>query len=164
FLERAQDMHPTDFWLNMDLANALLRRGRAQDAVGYYRAVLAIRPKASAAHNNLGLALKARKDFKGAIAAFKRAITLDSKMAKFHNNKMAKFHNNKMAKFHNNLGVALYDQHDLKGAIAAYQKAIYLEPKLAQIHYNLGLALAGKPDLPGAIAQYNKAIDIDSEL
>jgi tetratricopeptide (TPR) repeat protein/tRNA A-37 threonylcarbamoyl transferase component Bud32 len=145
-LERGQRRYPGDFWLNVQLANALQtkKRPRWREAVGYYRAALAARP-ATFVYTNLGVALAAMRDLDGAIAALKQAIDLDPKLTHAHIN----------------LGAALHDKNDLDGAIAAYKKAIAIDPKDAGAHYNLGIALHDKRDLAEAIAEYNKAIVID---
>src|SRR5262249_51218315 len=52
----AQARYPGDFWLNYELAYAL-QASRPQEAVGFYRAALAVRPDAGTAYNNLGVAL-----------------------------------------------------------------------------------------------------------
>src|SRR5262249_38978722 len=88
-LERAEQRHPGDFWLNFEVANALQqeRRGRWEEAVGYYRAALGVRPKSSVVYNNLGATLCDKKrDHDGAIACFRRAIAIDPKLALAHYN------------------------------------------------------------------------------
>jgi serine/threonine-protein kinase len=40
----AQQRYPGDFWLNLNLGNSLMLRGNPQEAEGYFRAALAIRP------------------------------------------------------------------------------------------------------------------------
>jgi serine/threonine-protein kinase len=146
-LERGQRRYPGDFWLNFELANALSqkKRGRWQEAVGYYRAALAVRPQAVAVYNNLGNALQAQGDLAGAIASHRQAIAIDPKDAHAHNN----------------LGTALQAQGDLAGAIAQYQEAIALDPKDAGAHNNLGIALKAKGNLAGAMAEYKQAIVLD---
>jgi tetratricopeptide (TPR) repeat protein/tRNA A-37 threonylcarbamoyl transferase component Bud32 len=146
-LERGQRRYPSDFWLNFELANALIEktRGRWQEAVGYYRAALALRPQTPMVYNNLGTALADKGDLAGAIAAFKHALALDPKFADGHSN----------------LGKTLYAQGDVAGAIAEFKKAIALDPKNPNAHYDLGLARKAKGDLDGAIAEYQKAIAID---
>jgi serine/threonine-protein kinase len=84
-LTAAQARHPQDFWLNFDLGNALAQKARKPEAaVGYYRAALALRPKAAQAHNNLGTALAAQGDVPGAIACYHQALRLDPKYALAH--------------------------------------------------------------------------------
>jgi tetratricopeptide (TPR) repeat protein len=134
--------HPADFWLNFHLGNLGDDPG---ERAGCYRAALAIRPGSAAAHNNLGVALGAKKDLDGAIQEYKKAIELDPKSAATHDN----------------LGIALYDKKDLAGAIQQYHKAIELDPKFASPHIGLGNALAAKGNLAGAIQQYQQAIALD---
>jgi tetratricopeptide (TPR) repeat protein/tRNA A-37 threonylcarbamoyl transferase component Bud32 len=139
--------HPGDFWINFQLAWALseLEKPAWGEAVRFYTAALALRPGSDAVYNNLGIALRAQQDLKGAIAAYQKAIKL----------------NPKDALAYNNLGLALEDQQDLKGAVAAYQKAIKLNPKYAAAYNNLGNALRAQQDLKGAIAAYQKAIKLN---
>src|SRR5262249_52461010 len=75
-LRRAQGQHPGDFWLNHDLAYTLaaLPAPRLDEAVGYYRAALALRPDSPGVHLNLGYALHAKGDHDGAIASFRAAL------------------------------------------------------------------------------------------
>jgi tetratricopeptide (TPR) repeat protein len=117
-LERGQRRYPGDFWLNFELANALhtKKHARCDEAAGYYRAALAVRPGTVAVYNNLGIALHEKKDLDGAIAAFRQAIALDPKFAQAHYN----------------LGTVLKARGDRAGANAAFRRAIALDPKLAQ--------------------------------
>jgi tetratricopeptide (TPR) repeat protein len=181
-LRAAQRRYPNDFWLSLDLGSTLLDAKQYEEAVGYYRVAVALRPDAATAHNNLGVALKYNKDLEGAVAAFRRAIALDPESASTHNNLGAALHDKgdldaairevqkaialdpKSAKAHYNLGSALHDKQDLDGAIRELQKAIALDPRYALSHYNLGIALYDNKDLDGAIAAFRRAIDIDPKL
>jgi SAM-dependent methyltransferase len=58
-------------------AGALLRSGRARDAVRLYRQAVQSNPRRADAHNNLAVALKAAGDIKEAIGSYRRAIKLD---------------------------------------------------------------------------------------
>src|SRR5262249_25032298 len=127
-LRRAQDSHPNDFWVNAGLAAALyksvfptyvVRAAREEElpaihkAIRFWTASLVLRHKSQWVHVNLGNALRAQQDLKGAIACFHKAIALDPGYAPAHNN----------------LGSALQAQGDLKGAIASYHKALEIDPK-----------------------------------
>jgi tetratricopeptide (TPR) repeat protein/tRNA A-37 threonylcarbamoyl transferase component Bud32 len=178
----AQGRYPQDFWLNFELGTALQLRKQAGEAVGYYRAALALRPNASAVYNNLGIALEAKGALDRAIACWKKALALDPKHAGAHTNlgaalyvkgdrdgAIACYHkalaiDPKLAQAHHNLGLALKAQGDLDGAIACYEKALALDPKFAQAHTNLGNALDAKDDLDGAIACYHKALALDPKF
>jgi tetratricopeptide (TPR) repeat protein len=144
-LSAAQARQPHDFWLNFHLGFALSEAKKPEAAIGYYRAALALRPKASAVYNNLGVALKAKGDLEGAIACYQKALAI----------------NPKYALAHNNLGNALADKGQLDCAIACFQKALAIDPKLALPHYNLGVALKTKGEVDRAIACFQKALAID---
>jgi tetratricopeptide (TPR) repeat protein len=147
-LRAAQRRYPNDFWLSLDLGNALHKAKQKEEALGYWRVAVALRPDAAAAHNNLGNALADKKDLEGAIAAYRAAIALDPKLAYAHNN----------------LGIALQDKQDLDGAVAEYRAAVALDPKFAYAHYNLGSALRKKGDLDGAVAEYRTAVALDPKF
>jgi serine/threonine-protein kinase len=58
-LRRAQRAHPEDFWINFDLARSLMGAGRPDEAVRFYSAAVAIRPRSELALAALGDALRA---------------------------------------------------------------------------------------------------------
>jgi serine/threonine-protein kinase len=181
-LRQAQRRFPGDFWLNFELGYELvvaLQPPRPDEAVGYFRAAVAVRPTSAVAHNELGAALQEKGDQDAAIIEFQKAIELDPTWSASYAN----------------LGNALDVKRDFSGAAAAYQRAIALEPTSARNHYNfaiawhnhgepdkaiaefrraldlnpnyttahygLGLALMGKHDLAGAAAEYRKAIALN---
>src|SRR5439155_11237542 len=60
-LRHAQRSHPADFWIHFQLAQVLLATrhqgpGRLEEAIGCYRAALALRPRAVVVSVNLGSA------------------------------------------------------------------------------------------------------------
>ncbi len=148
-LRRAQQRHPADFWINHGLAASLMeiRPPRSDEAIGYYRAALALRPASPAVHLNLGSALYDQKDLAEAAACFRRAVEIDPKLAWAHTR----------------LGNALLDQKDLAGAAASYRKAIEIDPKYAIAYNNLGLALYHQKDLAEAIVCLRKAIELEPD-
>jgi len=149
-LRWARGRHLTDFWIHFELGT-LLEQGEdkspmvLEEAIGCLRTALALRPAASAAHNNLGNCLRYRKQLDEATAEFRKAIDLDPK--------------NVVAR--NNLGNALHDKNQEDEATAEYRKATALDPTFALAHYNLGNALRAKNQLDEAMAEYRKAIDLD---
>jgi tetratricopeptide (TPR) repeat protein len=178
-LRAAQRRHPSDFWLNLALSHALWDAAQVGEAVGYARVAVALRPGASAAHNNLGASLHAKNDLEEAIAEYRKAIDLDPKHSMAHVNlgnalrykkdyegalaeyqKAIEF-DPKYASAHAALGDVLYEKKDLDGAIAEFRKAIELDRRDALAHYSLGLALRDKKDLDGAIAEFHKAIELE---
>jgi serine/threonine-protein kinase len=145
-LRVAQARRPADFWVNFTLGNILRKKERGEEAVGFYRAALAVRPDAAAVHNNLGtLMCDHLKDYKAAAACFRRAIALGLKDGRVHYN----------------LGNALYGQRKLGEAVAEYRRAVKLVPKAAIVHSNLALALDDQGKPRDAIAEYRRAIALD---
>jgi tetratricopeptide (TPR) repeat protein len=144
-LTAAQERHPEDFWLNVNLGNALVRAKKSNEAIGYYRAAMALRPRTGPLYNNLGNALQASGRPEQAIAAYRKAIELRADFPGAHNN----------------LGNALALKGRLGEAIACFRRALALDPKLAPAHANLGNALAKKGRLDEAIACYHRALAID---
>jgi serine/threonine-protein kinase len=183
-LRRAQRRYPADFWINLNLGDALWEPGRGataelDEAIGYLRATVARRPLSAVAHYNLGTALRDRGHLAGAIAAFRQALALDPKYAHAHNNlgttlaekgdrqealasyRRALALNPKYAVAHYNVGKILEDRGDVAGAIAAYRKALARDPKLAPAYNNLGNVLQTKGDVAGAVAAYRRALSLD---
>jgi serine/threonine protein kinase len=150
-LKRARERHPDDFWLNFTLGNALMvptearDRNEQEEAIGYYRTALAVKPGSSVARNNLGGTLKAKGDVEGAIHSYKEAIRLDPKLAWTHNN----------------LGNALKAKGDMEGAIHSYKEAIRLDPGYAWAHNNLGVVLLRRKEVEGAIRCFREALRLD---
>jgi serine/threonine-protein kinase len=148
FLREARRQHPGNFWINHCLADFLAAGKPPQpgEAIRFYTAAVAIRPRSPGAHLVLGLALLKNGRLDGAIAAFKEAIRC----------------NPDLALAHYSLGVALCDyRRDYDGAIAAFQEALRLRPGDAKTHYNLGVAFEGKGLPDEAIAAYRQAIALD---
>jgi serine/threonine-protein kinase len=56
-LTAAQARFPQDFWLNLELGHALSLAHRPDDALGHFRAALALRPRSSVTYCDIGIAL-----------------------------------------------------------------------------------------------------------
>jgi tetratricopeptide (TPR) repeat protein len=178
-LSAAQARFPNDFWLNFHLAGTLYNAKRWDEALGYYRAALALRPEAVAVHYNLGLALYGKGRLDEAIDHYQYAVRLDPKHALAHytlgNALYAKGRldeaidhyehtlrlDPKDAYAHNNLGVALKAKGQLDEAIDHLHHSLRLNPEFVQAHYNLGLALYVKGQLDEAIGHYQQALRLD---
>jgi serine/threonine-protein kinase len=184
-LRSAWQRFPGDFWVNYKLGHSSWSSSRYQrpdEAVRFLTAAVAARPGSSAAHNNLGNALRAKKDVVGAMACYRKAIELDPHCAPAHSNLGNALRDQKnvdgaiacfqkaleidpnYALAHNNLGNALRDKNDVDRAIACFQKAIALDEKLALAHSNLGNAWLRKNNEPEAVACFQKAIELDANL
>jgi tetratricopeptide (TPR) repeat protein/tRNA A-37 threonylcarbamoyl transferase component Bud32 len=143
-LHRAQRRFPADFWINRSLAENLKKGEPSQleEAIGFFRAAVAVRPQSPGSHNVLGIALGSKGDLDGAIAEFREALRLQSGYAGAHYN----------------LGLALRKKGDVDGAIDEYKKALDIREEFAEAHNNLASALVDKGDLDGAIAEFKAAL------
>src|SRR5262249_10098085 len=110
-LSAAQRLHPNDFWLAFVLGNALSAAGKPDEALGYYRVALAVRPGTAAVYNNLGATLYDKGRLDEAIEECRTALALDPKLAPVHSN----------------LGLALHDKGRLDEAIEEHRTAIALD-------------------------------------
>jgi tetratricopeptide (TPR) repeat protein len=147
FLRRAQALYPADFWTNHHLALVLYchREPRLQEeAVGFYRAAVALHPDSPGARLNLGDALQDLGRLDEAIAAFQKAIDLKPDYGAAHHN----------------LGGALHLKGMLDEAITEYRKAIDLKPQSALGHECLGRELHEKGLVEEAITEFRKAIEL----
>ena len=133
-LLEAQRRNPNDFWLNDSLAVHFAQANPPQwsEAMGFYRAALALRPESAVVLTNLGNALAGMNRVDEAIAVQEQAIRIQPDFALAHNN----------------LGATLTKKGAPDAGITAFRKAISLRPENAQYHYNLGTTLFknGKPD------------------
>jgi serine/threonine-protein kinase len=139
-LRAAQAHHPADFWLNYDLGLALDRAKHREEAVGYYRAALAVRPGASAVYGDLGSALRAKHPDE-ALVAYRKAVALAPEDAWAHAD----------------LGDALLEKGRPEEALAAFQKAVALDARCTTAYAGLGEALRQKGRLDEAVAALRKA-------
>jgi tetratricopeptide (TPR) repeat protein/tRNA A-37 threonylcarbamoyl transferase component Bud32 len=166
-LRRAQRQHPSDFWLNHYLGTALKwsRPPRTEEAVGFYRAAVALRPQSPGAHLNLGTALLDLGRTDEALACYDEALRLKPDYAKAHASRGTALQRRgeldraalacqeairlapALALAHNNLAAVRLAQGRLGEGAAACRVALYLAPDLALAWNNLGAALArqGKP-------------------
>jgi serine/threonine protein kinase/tetratricopeptide (TPR) repeat protein len=140
---------PGDFWLNEELGLLLLKQPpqRAEQAVRYLTAALALRSDSPGVHLNLGNALHDTGDRVSAIHCYQSALDIDPKYV--------------MA--HINLGNVLYDKGDPVGAIRSYQSALQIDASNTQARFGLAIALHEKADLQQAVREYRAVLEIDPE-
>jgi tetratricopeptide (TPR) repeat protein len=132
-----------------NLGNVLMAGKKWDQALTAYREAIRLEPGFALAHYGLGLVLgKEKRDYEGAIKAFKDAIRLRKKP---------------YPEAYANLGFALAECGKLDEAIAAYQKAIAFKPDHALTHFNLGNALMAGKRWDEAIAAYREAIRLDPD-
>jgi tetratricopeptide (TPR) repeat protein/serine/threonine protein kinase len=179
FLRKAQRKHPGEFFLNLLLAGNLLRPGRkegAEEAVRFYTAALAARPRTAPVQAGLAGALRVKGDLDESIAAYRAAIDLDPDLFIAHVNLAAVLddkglHDQAVAAYERasrirpgdstpycNLGAALAKRKKLDEAVAALKRAISLREDDASAHYNLGQALREKKLPAEAVGALRKAL------
>jgi tetratricopeptide (TPR) repeat protein len=146
-LSAAQARFPQDFWLNLELGHALSLAHRKDEALGYFRAALALRPQSSVTYCGLGSALRDMGRVDEAIDHYHQAIRLAP--------------NYTLA--HIILGHALERKGRQDEAIDHFQQAVSIEPKSAQAHMYLGGALRDKGRLEEAIDHLQQAVSIEPE-
>jgi serine/threonine protein kinase/tetratricopeptide (TPR) repeat protein len=181
-LEQVQQRHPDDFGVNLELGEYLLvvcRPRRAEEAIRYLTAAVALRPQNLAAHRDLGCAFIYTGQSDKAITELNEAIRINKENALAHYNLGVALENRGqpdkvIAEYreairlkrdfvepHNNLGEALRRTGQLDEAIAEFREAIRLKNDLAVAHSNLGLGLAQLGQQEAAVAEFRQAIALD---
>jgi tetratricopeptide (TPR) repeat protein/tRNA A-37 threonylcarbamoyl transferase component Bud32 len=125
-LTAVQARYPQDFWINFGLGATLGEARRWDEALGFFRAALAVRPGVSAAHNNLGEALYAKDRREEAMGQFKEALRLDRDSIAAHLS----------------LGSALRIEGRLEEAIDHFQRVLQLNPNLAVAQVGLSATIS----------------------
>jgi tetratricopeptide (TPR) repeat protein len=180
-LQQGQERFPADFWIHHDLGMALrtAKPPRLDLAARHLTAAVALRPRSSGAHLNLGLTLFDAKDYDGAGRCFRAALAINDGYWQAHLNlgnvfaekknypaavaeyeRAIELHAN-YPRAHYQLGIILRRQNKLDKAIRAFEKAIELKEDYVQAHVGLGNALKANKDVDGAVRCFRKAIDIN---
>ena len=127
-----------------NLGNALLQKGKMDEAMVQFQKALQINPDYAEAHNNLGTALAQKGKVDEAIAQFQKAMQIKPDLAEAHNN----------------LGNALLQKGNVDEAVVQYQKALQIKPDFAEACYNLGKTLLEKGKVDEAMVHFQKALQI----
>lgn len=125
-------------------ANLMVRKGRADEAIVAYRAVLDNTPDYVPALENLALAWSRQNKNDKAIESLRKAIELDPDSPSLHNS----------------LGAVLVSTNDLDGAVEEFRAATKGNTS-ALAFLNLGEVLARKEDPDGAQKAYDRATQLD---
>jgi serine/threonine-protein kinase len=146
WLTRAQKRHPSDFWLNLDLAYSfhLSKPPQLEEALRYYTAALSLRPQNPFVHQQIGTCLESRGRHAQALSAFEQALQLRPDLAGAHMGR----------------GNSLFNLGRFSDAIDAYTIAVGCQPDNAGVYANLGACLSREGRLEEAIAAYLKAIEL----
>lgn len=141
FLERVASACPADFWVYVEMGNALCDQSRAVEAIGYYRAALALRPETVALRYVLGDLYLSQQRWDGAIAEYEQAVRRDPENPWCHNR----------------LGFTLAWKGGREDeAIAQFREAIRLDADLGWSHYFLAIALENKGRLDEAVDAFRE--------
>jgi serine/threonine protein kinase/tetratricopeptide (TPR) repeat protein len=187
-LRNAHRQHPDDFWINHDLAYALhvLKPPQLDEAVRFFTAALALRPRSPGVYLNLARVLKRRGQRDEAIVALQKAIDLMPDYANAHYNLAIELQaegkpDEAIAEYreairfgkdffeaHCNLGAVLRDKGELDAAIAEFRESIRLATLLKKDHpfphVGLGMALVDKGQLDEALAECQKALRLNKDM
>ncbi len=150
-LRRAQQQYPGDVWINYDLAMALEKLSRREEAIRFYTAARSLRPETA---HELAHALEKKGEGHEALGIFE-----DLKRLRPGNGRLLGC-----------LGVALKNQGRsqeagaiLEAAVAAQREAIRLRPDDASAHYSLAYSLEAQGKVDEAIAEYRATIRLQPD-
>jgi len=141
-------LSPDQHVLHNNLALALAKSDRTDDAVEHYTRSLQLSPNSYEVHNNLGNALIKLGRIDEAIEHYKEALKLKAGFAVGHYN----------------LAMALDDKGNTEEAIAQFRRAITIRPDYVDAWNELGYALARQGRLQQAVDCYKKAIELKPDL
>ena len=133
---------PGNVALHDDLALMYVEAGRMASAIEEFKASLKLRPDLAAARFNVGAALLAAGDRRGARPYFEQTLAADPNHAVAHSN----------------LGALLQADGDLSGAMSHYRRALDLAPADAEIQLTAGVGYATTGDLAAALTHLREAI------
>jgi tetratricopeptide (TPR) repeat protein len=146
----AQRQFPGDVWANYQLAGTLDDQQPSQldEALRYYTATVALRPRSAYARMNLGYALERKGKLEDAVAAYEESLRLKPDFA--------------LARL--NLGNALQRQGKLVPAIESFRASIRQDATDPMAHYDLGNALLRNDQPDEAIASYREAVRLNPKF
>jgi serine/threonine-protein kinase len=142
FLTRIQHAHPGDFWVNLRLADALYEKNQRAEALRYYQAAVAIRPRTALGYQRLGEALLKAVRTEEAVELFRRVVDIDPTAVISHL---------QLARTLSWLGRR--DE-----AIEQLRVAIGFNPDVASLHAVLGLSLKKAGRYAEALPHYRQAV------
>jgi len=144
--ETAVNLQPNDAEAHGNLAAALVRDRRVDEAIPHWQESLKIRPGNAEVQNYLAAALLQKGEVKEAATHWKKSLELQP--------------NN--ADTMNNLGIAISQEGRISEAIALWEKALALQPNNVNALSNLAWVLATSPD--PSIRDGAKAVEFAKRL
>ena len=131
-----------------NLGNAVLVKGRVDEAISRYQQALEIVPTNARAHSYYGNALLQKGRVDEALNQYQESIKFDPSDAEVHNN----------------LGSLLLQKGRVEDSIHQFQAALKIKPDYAEAHFNAGLALFQSGHVDEAIAQYQDALNVNPDM
>jgi len=181
-LRAAQHGHPNDFFINLALFMMLSETApRLEEAIGFLRAAVALRPDCSLAHFSLGVALKTQGRSHEAEKEFRQAIhfkeddptahyILGTLLAKRGKRDEAENEFRRAIQLkeddpdaHMNLGILLGQLGKRDEAEKEFRRAIELKEDDPGAHYNFGTLLAMRGKRDEAEKEFRRAIQLKDE-
>ena len=171
-----EDPKVIDAWFT--LGNMAGRRGRWEQAIGYFKRALALKADDEEAVINLAHAYRKTGRDDEALVGFRRFLELDPKNAQVHYEiaqilidrgelaaastelRAALAVEPKMAAARNALGVVALNQGDLASAETQIRQALEMKPDVRLAHYNLALLAEKRNDLVTAQAEYTHELEL----
>ncbi|WP_374246152.1 tetratricopeptide repeat protein [Zoogloea sp.] len=147
FYRRALQLNPRLGGAHYALGTIWLDKKNPGNAIGEFEAAIGLSPGNPLPLHGLGLALQMQQDFKGAHAAFDRALAAN---ADYDPARLAK-------------GDIFLAQGDVQRAIAEYQTVARAQPKRYDAQLKLGMAHQRAGQLREAQTAYQAAVRIDPE-
>jgi Flp pilus assembly protein TadD len=133
--EREIQRDPSSVALHDDVAQALMRLGRYEEAVAHFSESVRLNPSAAPTHFNLGTALAVANRLDEAQDEYRRALAIRPDYPQAHNN----------------LGSLLLQRGQAADALTHLGEAIRLDPANVEAHYNLAAAHAALDDVGRAV-------------
>ena len=171
-----EDPKVIDAWFT--LGNMAARRGRQEQAIGYFKRALALKADDEEAVINMAHAYRKLGRDDDALVGFRRFLELDPKNAQVHYEiaqimidrgefaaaaaelQAALAVEPKMAAARNALGVVALNQGNLPFAETEIRQALEMKPDVRLAHYNLALLAEKRKDPATAQAEYLRELEL----
>ena len=172
----AEDPNVIDAWFS--LGNACQRAGRYEEAIGYFKKALELKPDYDLPVINMANAYRALGKDEAALAGYEHYLTIDPKNAHVRyeigqiyldQGDLARADENfrkaleidpKVAAARNAIGVLAFKRGDLATAERDVRAALEIKSDVRLAHYNLALIAEERNDLQTAEAEYRREIEI----
>jgi tetratricopeptide (TPR) repeat protein len=159
------------------------RGGRHDEAIEKFKAAIEMAPQCFDCHFNIGVAYMAKKDEKGAEAAWKQALEVKADYPEALNALSTLYNNQKRfdeaaamsakaaaasggaanadATF--NQGIILWNQGKIAEAKTKFEETIKMNASHPEAHFQLGMALLNEGKLPEAVAAFESYLKLSPE-